>query len=440
MRSQFIVVLVSILAAACSYQNVLHNANNLFLRGESARLSGRDSLASERYTEVVRKTGEALRDRPQGEWANEALVLHGRARLRLGELREAQAALADAVRLNSPESDEARVYLAAVKAEIGDASSALAGVNRALSGTLGDLPRYEAHFLRGRLLLERGMFEQAGWDLDRASEAGFGMKADADLEVLRWSIVHRQEKRARDAVHVLLENPRAGGRTETIKRLVDQAAEVWGPEKVASMLEGVNGSEWDRVARGKMALARARMLSEAGDTSAARIQATDVASGLGGQSVDARILLAQWQFQRARDLDTVYGVRVLLLPVGRDGRAAAQVESINIMESLTEVGHEQPLAFFAAAELARDGLGADYVARGLFIAYAAAAPYEPWAQKALLAALNISPDPADRAWIKERLETNPNSPYVLAASGGPSAGYQQLEEELDLRLRALTQR
>jgi hypothetical protein len=110
------------------------------------------------------------------------------------------------------------------------------------------------------------------------------------------------------------------------------------------------------------------------------------------------------------------------------------------MESLTEVGHEQPLAFFAAAELARDGLGADYVARGLFIAYAAAAPYEPWAQKALLAALNITPDPDDRAWIKERLETNPNSPYVLAASGGSSAGYQQLEEELDLRLRALTQR
>ena len=111
-----------------------------------------------------------------------------------------------------------------------------------------------------------------------------------------------------------------------------------------------------------------------------------------------------------------------------------------MMESLTDLGYEQPLAFFAAAELARDRLGAEYVARGLFIAYAAAAPYEPWSQKALLAALNITPDPADRAWLKERLETNPNSPYVLAASGGPSAGYQQLEEELDLRLRALTQR
>ncbi|HAT38433.1 MAG TPA: hypothetical protein DCS75_08045 [Gemmatimonadetes bacterium] len=440
MRSKFIVVFVSVMAAACSYQNVLHNANNLFFRGESARLAGRDSLASERYNEVVTKTGEALRDRPQSEWANKALVLHGRARLRLGELREAQAALTDAVRLNPPESDEARVYLAAVKAEIGDVRSALEGVNRALSGTLEDLPRFEAHFLRGRLLLEQGMFEQAGWDLDRASEAGLGMRAEADLEVLRWSIVHREEQRASDALDVLMENPRAGGRTETMGRLVDKAADTWGQEKVASMLEGVNGSEWDRVARGKMALARARMLSEAGDTSSARIQATDVASGIGRPSVDARLLLAKWQLQQARDLDTVYGVRVLLLPVGRDGRAAEQVESINIMESLTDLGYEQPLGFFAAAELARDRLGADYVARGLFIAYASAAPYEPWAPKALLAALNITPEPADRAWLKERLEANPNSPYVLAASGGPSAGYQQLEEELDLRLRALTQR
>mgnify|MGYP001453296254 CR=1 FL=1 len=109
-------------------------------------------------------------------------------------------------------------------------------------------------------------------------------------------------------------------------------------------------------------------------------------------------------------------------------------------ELLTEVGHEQPLAFFAAAELARDRLGAEYVARGLFLAYAAAVPSEPWAPKALLAALDITPDPGDRAWLRGRLEANPNSPYVLAASGGSSAGYQQLEEELDVRLRALIQR
>ena len=428
------------LVAACSYHNVLYNANNLFLKGESARRSGRDSLASARYSEVIQKTGEALRDQPESEWADEALVLHGRARFRLGELREARAALIDAVRANSSKVDEARIYLAAVQAELGDVSSALAGVSQALSGTLEDLARSEAHLLRGRLLLERGMFDQGEWDLDQASVAGLGMTAEAELELLNWSIVHGEETRAQDAIEHLLENPRAGGRTETMVLLVHQASEVWGNEKVAAMLGRVNRSPWDRVARGEIALARARLLDKAGDTSAARLQATEVASGLGRSAVDARLLLADWQLQRARDLDTVYGVRVLLLPVGRDVRAAGQIESIDVMESLTGLGYSEPLGFFAAAELARDRLGAEYVARGLFLAYAAAVPSEPWAPKALLAALDITPDPGDRAWLRGRLEANPNSPYVLAASGGSSAGYQQLEEELDVRLRALIQR
>lgn len=428
------------LVAACSYHNVLYNANNLFLQGESARRSGRDSLASARYSEVIRKTGEALRDQPESEWADQALVLHGRARFRLGELREARAALTDAVRANSSKVDEARIYLAAVQAELGDVSSALAGVSQALSGTLEDLARSEAHLLRGRLLLERGMFDQGEWDLNQASVAGLGMTAEAELELLNWSIVYGEETRAQDAIERLLENPRAGGRTETMALLVHQASEVWGNEKVATMLERVNRSPWDRVARGEIALARARLLDKAGDTSAARLQATEVASGLGRSAVDARLLLADWQLQRARDLDTVYGVRVLLLPVGRDVRAAGQIESIDVMESLTGLGYSEPLGFFAAAELARDRLGAEYVARGLFLAYAAAVPSEPWAPKALLAALDITPDPGDRAWLRGRLEANPNSPYVLAASGGSSAGYQQLEEELDVRLRALIQR
>ena len=46
----------------------------------------------------------------------------------------------------------------------------------------------------------------------------------------------------------------------------------------------------------------------------------------------------------------------------------------------------------------------------------------------------------DRAWLRGRLEADRDSPYVLAASGGSSAGYQELEEELDVRLRELTRR
>lgn len=426
--------------AACAYHNVLYNADYLFSEGEAARRAGQDSLATTRYLDVVRKTGEALRDRPGSEWADEALLLHGRARLRLGELREARAALEDAAQSSPAVAVRARVYLAAIHAELGNSSAALSVVNRSLAGSLSEESRSEAHLLRGRLLLERGLFDLASWDLDRAAEVGFGVRVEARLEHLRWAVAHEEEARSRAAFIRLLKDPRAGVRSDTIVGLADAAAKVWDEAKVASMLEEVGSSPWDRLARSRVALTRARLLDRAGDTTAARAQVADVASGLGGAAADARRLLARWQLERARDLDTVYGVRSLLLPAAANERVAAEIEWIEEMESLTGMGYAQPLGFFAAAEVARDRLGARYVARGLFLAYAAAAPEDPWAPKALLAALEISPDEGDRAWLRGRLEADPESPYVLAASGGSSAGYQELEEELDVRLRALTGR
>ena len=60
------------------------------------------------------------------------------------------------------------------------------------------------------------------------------------------------------------------------------------------------------------------------------------------------------------------------------------------------------------------------------------------AAKALLAALETSVEEGDRAWIRGRLEAYPESPYVLAAHGGSAAGFAELEEELEVRLRELT--
>jgi hypothetical protein len=108
--------------------------------------------------------------------------------------------------------------------------------------------------------------------------------------------------------------------------------------------------------------------------------------------------------------------------------------------ALTELGLTIPLAWFAAAEVARDGLGAHRLARGLFLAYADGAPEEPWAPKALLAALAVSPEEGDRAWLRGRLEAKGESPYVLAARGEPAPGFEALEEELARRLSEMKSR
>lgn len=427
-------------AAACSYHNVLYNARDLLAEGEAARRAGNDSLATLRYRDVVRKTGDALRARPGSDWSDDVLVLHGLARLRLGELREARAALEDALSTGAEAQTDARVYLASLHAELGDRDEALRQVNVALDETLRGPARSEAHLLRGRLFLERGFFDQGGWDLDRAAEAGAGIRTEADVERLRWSIRYEDRDRAYLAFRSLLGHPRAGVRADTVVALAQRGQAVWGSATVADMLSPVSSSEWDRVARGKVALTRARLLDAAGDTAEARREAMDVASGLGSAANDARLLVARWRLERARDLDDVYGTRRLLLPAGRDDRVAEQLAQIDLMEAFTGMGYERPLGFFAAAEVARDQLGARYVARGLFLAYAAAAPEQPWVPKALLAALDISPDEGDRAWLRGRLEDSRSSPYVLAATGEPTAGFQELEEELDVRLSELTGR
>ncbi|MDE0898564.1 MAG: hypothetical protein OSA81_06055 [Longimicrobiales bacterium] len=58
--------------------------------------------------------------------------------------------------------------------------------------------------------------------------------------------------------------------------------------------------------------------------------------------------------------------------------------------------------------------------------------------KSLLDALEVSKEEGDRAWLRRRLEGHRASPYVLAAHGGTSAGFEELEEELELRIKELT--
>jgi hypothetical protein len=80
------------------------------------------------------------------------------------------------------------------------------------------------------------------------------------------------------------------------------------------------------------------------------------------------------------------------------------------------------------------------LARGLFLAYADQTPSDPWAPKALLAALDVTSDEGGRAWLRGRLEGRAESPYVLAARGEPAPGLEVLEEELARRLQEMTVR
>ena len=98
-------------------------------------------------------------------------------------------------------------------------------------------------------------------------------------------------------------------------------------------------------------------------------------------------------------------------------------------------------ALIGAAEIARDGLAARRLSAVLFQAYAAAVPDEPWYTKALLAAKELTTDPAERERLDERLDALPGDPYVRYARKGqdvPERG--ELEYRLQGALDLLIER
>jgi tetratricopeptide (TPR) repeat protein len=405
------------------------------------RLQGRDSVARLGYREVLARTGAAYRSRPGSDWAGDALLLLGRARLRLGELHAAHAALQAARdRVDASARGTVDVYLAAALAEAGRDAEALDAVNRALEGPLDYPAQAEALLVRGRLLLSAGVVEAGLVDLAGAIETRRDVRVEAGLTRLDWAVQAGDLDRAGDALEALLSYGEGGDRIEAIKDLIADAANRWTTGVAAQLLAAVGSSAWEREARGRIHLERARLLHASGDTVSAAEQAWSVARGLGAASDEARALLARWRLAAARDLPEVYSVRTILLPAGGHPETDLLVEAIDALESYTDRGYERPLAWFAAAETARDRLGANSVAHGLFLAYADGAGEAPWAAKALLAALAVSPSEGDRAWLRGRLEAHARSPYVLAATGGATAGFEALEEELQVRLREITGR
>jgi hypothetical protein len=147
---------------------------------------------------------------------------------------------------------------------------------------------------------------------------------------------------------------------------------------------------------------------------------------------------ARWKLERTAALDALPQVRSDLLPAIADPRARALVHNIRMVEVLNRHAEStaQPVALFAAAELARDELGAPVLAASLFLAYARIAPQSPWTPKALLAAGALRPDSAPA--IHARLEPYANNPYVAAIQGRTDAeAFQAAEEGLSKVLSGL---
>lgn len=411
-----------LLAGGCVYLNSLYNARRSFDLAEQARIEGRSAEAVAAYDDAIRKASATFRKDPDGGWADDALYLLGRAYLGRGADAQAVAAFEEALaRTTDPDlRSRARFRLGVALTRVGDHAHALplldsAAVDPRLEGRVG-----EVRLERARLLRARGRIPEAAFDLMEAEQLDPGLRVDVAFERLETAIQLRDLEGGRQAVERLVREPRAAIFADSIGTLVRRASRTWGAGAAAALLAPVREGEWSQGARDPLLLQRIALLTAAGDTVAAESEAGWTARGSTPGATEARLLLARLRLARIEEVGALDRVREILLPAAGHPAAVEVVADIRRVELLAEWGRtDDPLAWFAAAEMARDRLGADRLARGLFLRFASEAPRNPWAGKAILAALATTPDPHSDTALRGGLEARAEDPYVARARGAP---------------------
>lgn len=201
-----------------------------------------------------------------------------------------------------------------------------------------------------------------------------------------------------------------------------------------------NASPWRAAALDGIAMRRAARLAEDGDTAGAIAEAIRLAGTAvaGEDATRLRLFAARLELARITEPGGLDRVRTMLGPVDGDAEAADLLRPVALVRHMAGQGAERPLAYFAAAELARDALAARPLARHLFLAFADAEPDAVWAPKALLAAAALADTPAEHGALVARIGKHRHNVYVAATNGNADpAVFMAAERELAESLAAL---
>jgi hypothetical protein len=446
-RAVAIAVAAALGLSACAYFNALYNAKRLFAEAETAAARGQTGAADASYTRAIEKAAKSLRKDPDGRWADDALYLIGRAHFARGDAAAARAALERLLRETSDReiATGARAYLGAAIVRLGQPGEALIHLDSAIdqAGRGSDLAAF-ARLWRARARFALGDEEAAWEDIELAARHKSVMGREARLEWAAKAVQLDQPERAVAAFAALFADRDAHRYADSVHALAARARARWGAERSRALLDAVDESSWPAAARDALRLRRAELLAAAGDTAAAVPLARSVAERAAGSTADrARVLLARWALARAQDVGEMDAVRGLLLPAIADLDARRLLHALRVLAVLLEYPAEigEPLALFAAAELARDELAAPLIARSLFVSYADLVPSSVWAPKALLAALALAPADDQAEELRRRLDRHVSNAYLVAAWGGePGPSYESAEDSLSKALTTLRKR
>jgi hypothetical protein len=429
-----------LLLGGCGYFNAMYNARQQFAEAERAAARGESGVATRAYLDAIDRAAASYRNHPESRWADDALLLIARARWELGEHVAARAA-AEELLLRSDDEDKraaAHAYAGAAALRADDPAAAL-HLDSAVAHASGDFLSL-ALLARARLRFANASAD-AWTDLERAAAHDGFFASEARLEAATRAISATDTLRARAAFDGLFDDAHAARWRDSIAILIDATAATAGAAFAWSATSSADDAAWPGEERDVLRLRRVAMLAAAGDTAGAIEQALDLAGRTSALTAgQARTTAARLRLATSASIEEVLEVRNILLPAIDDAEARTLLRTIAAVEVLLErAAGGQPLALFAAGEIARDALRAPAFARSLFLAYADVVPDALWAPKAVLAAAAIQ-SAGDGQNLTARFEAQQDNVYVKAIlDRADPAAFQSAEERLARSLAALRQ-
>ena len=429
-----------LLLGGCGYFNSLYNANRSFATAERANRTGDRATAVREYRSAIDRAAVSYRKYPDGRWADDALLLLGRARFALGEHDLAAGAMQRLLGQSREEAmrSVAHAYLGAALFALDNAASAVVHLDTAAAaldarsddGAFARLWRARAAFHAGR--------SDAGWPDLTAALTNRHIAHDAALEGVRQALQYRDSARAFEFMQHLAHTPPEAGSVAALDSLLQVMGTEWSPSVAFQGSAPFEHADWPVNMRDALRLTRASLAARAGRPDDALELAMQVGNAVNlGVGSRARLLAAQIRLAHAERTEELEEIRALLLPAYDDRAALDLMRRVRAAEILLVNGQDPAasLSLFAAAELLRDELAAPHLARRIFLEFAAARSGSVWAGKAALAAHQIGPD----AETDAALQTLRDNPYVSAARGGSyvAAEIDRAEERLAFGISGL---
>lgn len=167
-KSKAFILLIAFLMSGCAYYNTFYNAKHNFKEGEKAQKSAteaaRQSAGKTQFEDTIKKASKVLTFYPKSKWADDALLLIGKAYFNMGEYVKAKRKFEE-LEQSFPKSKligESQYYISMCQYNLGEEDEAISSLNGLLDSKKEDKKRKgQASFMIGEIQFKNKDYDDA---------------------------------------------------------------------------------------------------------------------------------------------------------------------------------------------------------------------------------------------------------------------------------------